>query len=189
MGELERAGSELTETSFVLGAGLTFEQWAEMGDGLGQMHRSLMWWIGDWYLYGEAHYGHEAEQAVPLGYSSESIRQAAWVCQRFPPEERRADLSYTHHRHVSRSDIDPVTRVTLLDQAAAEGWSSRELHERLPARNGADTEVRDLPIIEPTLPGQGGVTGPGVWAKCPDCERVFFVSTAEPLQEPPRLDA
>jgi hypothetical protein len=59
------------------------------------MAPSPMWWLGDWWSYGERAYGEAAAQAAPTGYSSETCRGAAWVAEQIESVRRRTDRTYT----------------------------------------------------------------------------------------------
>jgi hypothetical protein len=47
----------LIPTSYELPAELSVEQWLDVGRVLGRVRGSVMWWIGDWWAYGEHRYG------------------------------------------------------------------------------------------------------------------------------------
>lgn len=118
----------MTETAYILPAGLTWDRWAEIGRTLFRIQRSHLWWIGDWFVYGEDQFGDNAYQEVP-GYASETVRNAVWLAKRFPPEHRRPELSFSYHQAVASTEIPPLTANKLLDQAVEEGWNRRELRE------------------------------------------------------------
>jgi hypothetical protein len=64
----------------------------------------VAWWLGDWWAFGEAHWG-ERKAIVAAedweGPAYESCRQAAWVCRAFETVRRRTDLSFKHHAEVA----------------------------------------------------------------------------------------
>jgi hypothetical protein len=41
--------------------GLSADDWRALGEQLGRAERSVMWWIGDWWAYGEHRYGDRAD--------------------------------------------------------------------------------------------------------------------------------
>ena len=43
----------LTETGYCLPADLSYERWVEIGQTLQQMERSIQFWLGDWWDWGE----------------------------------------------------------------------------------------------------------------------------------------
>ena len=54
----------ITAMSLVLPAKLSFEEWEAAGQVLRQVERSCMWWIGDWWAFGDHKYGERAAQVT-----------------------------------------------------------------------------------------------------------------------------
>jgi hypothetical protein len=107
---------ELTETSY-RSPRLTYERWKETGGAFFRMGDSVMWWLGDWYLHGVALFGEDlALQAAPSGYASETVRKAAFVCERIDSVRRRTDLPFGHHDAVA--SLAPSAQRELLAAAA-----------------------------------------------------------------------
>lgn len=137
----------LSIVGYDLPGNLDFDRWRSIGSTLQSIHRAINWWVGDWLLYGERHFGDEAYQAVRdqiteiLGRSDESIRQAIWVAQQFPPDQRRRDLRWSHHREVLIAKLPRDERYALLDVAVTEKLSTRDLGDL--ARRRADDLAHD----------------------------------------------
>jgi len=97
--------ARFTLTGMVIEPGTTIEQWMEMGSKLRVMHKSLMWWIGDWLCYGEGSFGEKYSQALDMsdatGYSIGTVRMAHDVSMRIEPARRIESLSFTHHLEVA----------------------------------------------------------------------------------------
>ena len=55
---------EYGETGLTFPRELTFDEWQALGATLGRMAESVMFWLGDWWLWGEHHYGEAAAQAA-----------------------------------------------------------------------------------------------------------------------------
>ena len=70
----------ITPTGYLLPSDLAFEEWAKVGETLQTIAGSALFWLGDWWRHGEAHFGEEAAQAVrdDLGYSARSVQVAVW---------------------------------------------------------------------------------------------------------------
>src|SRR4051812_21464361 len=121
----------LTETSYTLPEGLNLGEWLAIGETLQRMERSINWWLGDWWNYGDRHYGQFASQAAKdaledvTGHSYDVIRKAGWVADRFEIGTRVPNVSWTHHRVVA--DLPSVDAQSLLSEAAADGISTRDL--------------------------------------------------------------
>lgn len=135
---------EVTPNSLTLPEGLSFEDWASYGPRLRLVGEAVMWWYGDWWRYGERLYGEAAAQAAPTGYSSETLRVAAWVAERVEPVTRVTDLSFTHHREIAALPAADQRRL-LATAVVGDGetkWTVQELkaavrRERAAIRAGA----------------------------------------------------
>lgn len=120
----------IRETSLELPLGLSFDDWAGMGKTLSRMYRSVGWWIGDWYIYGENRFSEEVWQvADDLGVAHETITDWVRICSQYPPEVRSEDLSISHYRTVIA--LPPAERAELLIEAAATGMNVRELRAKV----------------------------------------------------------
>ena len=79
-----------------------------------------MWWIGDWWAYGEHRYGERAAivQAPDwTGPSYQTCREAARVARQFRPAERQAGLTFKHHQEVAALPAEQAE--AMLEQAQA----------------------------------------------------------------------
>ena len=79
-------------------------EWREAGAVLGKVERSVSWWLGDWWAFGEARYGQrkavvQAEDWEGPAY--QTCMDAASVCRGFETSRRREDFSFQHHREVA----------------------------------------------------------------------------------------
>lgn len=120
----------MTATGYELPDGLSFDEWAAEGTVLLSMARSCMWWVGDWIRYGEQRYGEMYAQAIEttgLGY--QTVRNAVWVAERYPIEERRAGLAFEHH--VRAASLEMSVRTDILDKAEANGWTTRDVADEV----------------------------------------------------------
>lgn len=108
---------ELDPVGITVHKQLSFADWAGMGTWLEQIEKGIQWWIGDWMVYGEERFGEEAAQAVDAtGWSIATLSQYRWVCQSVPRRNRRADLSFFHHREVAH--LPPPEQKAWLAKAA-----------------------------------------------------------------------
>jgi hypothetical protein len=120
---------ELSKTAFAIPPDLSFDEWAEMGSTLVTIAQAAMWWVGDWLRYGEFTYGDKYLQAVEAtGYAASTLKNAQWVADRFPPEER--DERLTHSHYVKAAGLEKSVRTDLLRRAADEGMSVGEVAGR-----------------------------------------------------------
>jgi N6-adenosine-specific RNA methylase IME4 len=83
---------------------MAVEEWKAAGQTLGRIERAVMWWIGDWWAYGEHRYGdRKAIVEAPdwTGPSYQTCANAANVCRAFETSRRREVLSFKHHAEVA----------------------------------------------------------------------------------------
>lgn len=147
-----------TSVGLSLPDGLDFDEWVGFGELLRHMERSVMWWLGDWWRYGERAYGEASSQAAPTGYSAETCRNAAWVAERIEPVRRLTDLTFEHHRAVAA--LDAAEADVLLDKAASDGWSTRDLRQEVKRiRNAIEVGAarRHEPSYDDEAPGEFAV--------------------------------
>ena len=108
-----RAGTKLTETALELPEKLTFEQWQEIGQGLGRIEQATQWWFGDWWRRGEA-YGDRVlivNSEEWNGPSHGICRVAAVVCGKFEVLSRRNTLSFSFHQEVAALPIEEADQL------------------------------------------------------------------------------
>jgi hypothetical protein len=92
------------------------------------MNGSIHWMLGDALNYGNARYGEKYSQALEttkLTYSA--LANFSWVARSVPTENRNPNLSWTHHRAVSKLDVEEQKR--LLDEAERSEWTVDTLTE------------------------------------------------------------
>jgi hypothetical protein len=96
-------------------------EWVAAGQTLGRIERSVAWWLGDWWAFGESRYGQRkamVESEEWEGPSYQTCKNAALVCSAFSEKSRRRDLlSFTHHAEVAA--LPPAEADAMLDAAEA----------------------------------------------------------------------
>jgi hypothetical protein len=133
---------EVSPTDYKLPEHLTYGDWDRIGATLQRIGNAVMWWLGEWWRYGEHRYGGRECQAAPLGYKADTLIRAARVCERIPPEERDERLSFGHYVALARLESPPRGRIR--DQAIANDWTVRDT-ERAVTR--AKVGVRDDAVL------------------------------------------
>lgn len=119
----ERAGTvERTGVGLVFAGSVSVERWEEEGRQLLADESASNWRKGDWWTYGERHYGDVRERAASLGLSAGTLSNIANVAKRVPHERRRAGVSWTHHQAVAYLD-DTGRADELLARAESERLS------------------------------------------------------------------
>lgn len=149
--------AEMTDTALVIPPGLPYEDWAAMAQPLLRIAQASMWWIGDLLLYGEHEYGEKYVQAIEAtGYALSTLKNAQWVADRFPPDQRRDDATFSQHKTVA--SLPPDQRAALIQRAAEEHMTEGELAGRVKAIKAAEkspSETRDtntVEVIPPSIP-------------------------------------
>lgn len=172
------------ELGLILPDDLTVERWEAIGWALTRADMVIQWRLADWYVFGETMFdpdepGRANRAAALIGVDAQTLKNYAVVARKFPPERRRADLSWSHHRVVSTLEVAEQDR--LLDLAASEGWSTRRLeHELAPSAE---------PETGGTRAGTGHPSGGGPAAAQPERVKPDAVtpaaSPAAPAPTPP----
>lgn len=132
----------LSKTKLQLNTPPDIEDWEKHAETIFTMLRAAPWWVGDMVLYGEANFGDDFYQCVPEGTSTAQIERITRVARAYPPAERFAELSYTHHQIAMR--LSPQLRRSILSQAAQHKWDTKFLEKRI-RELSADT------IVDPSL--------------------------------------
>ena len=95
-------------------------EWIEAGIVLARIGAGLMWWVGDYWIYGEKNYGDRkaiVDDPNWQGPSFQTCANAASVCRAFETSRRREVLSFGHHAEVAALDVKEAD--WLLDWAQA----------------------------------------------------------------------
>jgi len=136
---------ELTDNAYIPSASMDYEEWQRAGSLMTSIQKSINWGIGDWLLHGEKTWPDKFSQAIYLtGKSDVTLRNAAWVSNVFPPDDRHPDLSYSHHFEVA-SVKSPEERRWLLSEAVEQDLSSSQLRK---LRNNNLGDAPELPSLD-----------------------------------------
>ena len=81
-----RVGADVraSRTGLRLRPDMSFDAWSALGARIAGRAKSTSWWLGDWIVFGERHYGSRyriAVQATGLDY--QTLRNYAAVARRF----------------------------------------------------------------------------------------------------------
>ena len=81
---------------------LSYEEWENVGKALATMDGNIEWWIGDYFVFGEAAYGEKWAQATAkFGRPESTLQGYMYVASRFPQTLRRRNLPWWAHREVA----------------------------------------------------------------------------------------
>jgi len=117
----------LTKTSLILDESISDEDYLKVGKFLTKVKKSLMWWIGDWCVFGDSEkfWGTGVIQAIRSHYSDKTIYNAALVCKKIEPSRRREKLEFGHHEAVA--SLEPEEQDHWLERAEKERLSVMKL--------------------------------------------------------------
>jgi hypothetical protein len=144
---LEAAGASVTETALVLNdPELTWESYERLGKFIGQMQRSIEWWMADLFIYGEDIFGHRFAQIdEAFGVAPHTLSNRVSVARRIPPSRRRAALNFSIHAEVAY--LEPRDRDLWLDRAERGQWTRARLREEMRAARGiGEGQMGDLAV-------------------------------------------
>jgi hypothetical protein len=119
-----------TDSSLIYTEIPTYAEWDAHGKSLDRCNAAILWWIGDWFIYGENRFGEEAYQAVGE-YETETVRWAVWVASRVAQSNRRPELRHKHHQYVAA--LEPADQVKWLGLAVEHKLTTRELSASIKA--------------------------------------------------------
>ncbi|MDX3195164.1 LmbU family transcriptional regulator [Streptomyces sp. MN03-5084-2B] len=139
-------GALTKRTSLSLPPKISIEEWGHIGRKIFVISESSTWWLGDWLIYGQAHYPDRYMRAIEktqLDY--QTLRNYAWVARRYPVARRRPNLSFQHHAELASLPEDQ--REEWLDRAEKFAWSRNTLRNRLKASRHSlpNPDKRGLP--------------------------------------------
>lgn len=118
--------------ALTLREGLTLDEWLDVGKNLGRASQGIQWFVGDWLNYGVVH-GYVAQDKYDLAeevthMAKGWLYQCAWVARSIDPADRKADLSFEHHRRIA--SLKPGLERSVLLQAAVDmRMSVRDLRD------------------------------------------------------------
>jgi hypothetical protein len=137
----------LNDLGLVFEADLDFDAWSEIGQKIGQVARTYLFWVGDWINYGQDRWNagrrfekmpedqrQKYQDAMKLtGLEMDTLQIAAHVARRIPLDQRRKDLTFSHHRLVARIK-DEDSRTEWLQKTQRHNLSTRRLRASLNAQ-------------------------------------------------------
>jgi N6-adenosine-specific RNA methylase IME4 len=144
-------------TGLVLPEGTTFQEWLKLGEFLRAVEGRVMWWIGDWWRFGEKRHkwGTGEALAAQAGLNYQSCLNAGWVAGRIEFSRRLENLSWNHHQEVA--DLTPAEQDRWLRLATTQKWGVHELRRQikipgaLPVPDPPEGEYRCI-VVDPPWP-------------------------------------
>lgn len=129
MGDMNTVEQYKDQTHLKLDPNITFEQWLDIGYKLTRTAQNIMWWIGDWWNFGERKYGEQASAALDLEIPYSTFQNAAWVARSIELDRREPRLSWSHHLEVA--SLDQSSQDKFLQESINNSWSTKRLREEV----------------------------------------------------------
>lgn len=122
-----------TPTALVISVDLRFNEWSRLLDTIEQVHERACWALGDARRYADERFDVEYADALEArDIRKPTSARCAWVARTFPEERRRDGLTFSHHEKVAA--LGEPEQELWLNEAERQGWSVRELADRLVSR-------------------------------------------------------
>jgi hypothetical protein len=162
----------MSGTGLQIPDGLNYDDWAKAGRQLSGIVDSSAWWLGDWLVFGKAHYAERYQLAIQsAGLRYQTLRNYAWVARRFEMARRRTKLSFKHHAEVASLPTEEQDR--FLDKAECEEWTTKQLRGAIQRDRGRVEQVDSDPVQ-----AQARIDVPrsraGVWRRAADQLGIAF---------------
>lgn len=121
---------------YIAPVSLTFDEWLAAGEAIKKIDKFRNFAKGDWLIAGERKFGEMYSQALDDEWGSyDKLRKLVWVARNVSLENRRDDLTWTHHHHVA--SLLPVEQKEWLEYASEQKISSNELKQALDQANAS----------------------------------------------------
>lgn len=146
MGENKEIQIQTDRVQLFLDPNLSYDEWVAVGKKLVDTTQNIMWWLGDWWNYGEHKYGEMASQALELGIAYQTFSNAAYVASRIEPARRLPNVSWSHHKEVA--PLDPQKQDTLLNDSAVRGYTVRNLKSEIKKMKMLELDSGEQDIFE-----------------------------------------
>lgn len=117
---------------------LPFDDWVKYGKALALCNTAVQWWLGDWWAYGEHHYGERAQAAAEgiFGKTFGTLRVYGSVARNVKTLMRINVLSFFHHQIVA--SLKPRQQKKWLARAVKMKWSAAKLRAALAQAKAID---------------------------------------------------
>lgn len=131
----------LTERGVTVTGSPTRESFLGTFDFVVKTHKASGWWLVDLIAYADSHPELAGELENELDsevFPEGTLKRYRLLAREFPPEARLLSVPMSHHLEVL--PLPEEERVGLLEDAAQEGWTVRDLRQQVRA-------LRPLPVV------------------------------------------
>ncbi len=161
---------------------LSRHEWEQAGLKLGGVSRSTSWWVGDWVRFGQRRYRGDSYRYASrvTGYDEKTLRNYAYVANRYDQSRRRSNLTWSHHAELAK--LDPVDQELWLDEAEARKLTVTALRKKV--RHAERAAADNTEGSAATIASEPVLVCPGCGAPLMLNERVLkFVPTSGQTHE------
>lgn len=107
---------EISRLGLRIKGDISFEQWISVGENIGRIARTSLFWVGDWLNYGQDRWNggnrfermpddqrEKYDQAMRMtGLEFSTLQVASTVARKIAIEDRSRNLTFAHHRLIAR---------------------------------------------------------------------------------------
>jgi hypothetical protein len=155
-----RLGADVSAVAWEPPPSLDIHGWAEYGRRFGRLGAGSNWWIGDWVRFGNARYDDRYKLAAKLtGLDKKTLMNLTYVSSRFPFQNRRPEVSWSHHAELTAFADSEQRR--WLARVATDRLSLRDLRQELRASRRRSGDAHSAPTD----------VQPASTLTCPTCGR------------------
>lgn len=130
------ARAVISASGLSLPENLSVAEWIGIGRKLVLADKAVQWALGDWWVYGEHHYGDRAAIAIQIGERDfQTLMNYGSVSRSIEASRRREVLPWSAHAEVAALEADVQDKI--LASAADLDWSVRDVRQAVKEYRGA----------------------------------------------------
>jgi DNA modification methylase len=140
---------ELVQNGLNFAPNVTYEEWERDVRGLIIVKQKIDWALADALAFGQERYGEEASQVLDdTPFATQTLWNMAWLARAIPREIRNDNIPFFVQAEVAGLPVPD--QKTILEQAADEGLTQKEVRERVRSRKQAIAReaAENLPVPE-----------------------------------------
>lgn len=160
MGEIINTENRREQTYMTLADNTTFEQWLDIGSKLIQTTQNIMWWLGDWWNFGERKYGEAASQALSMEIPYSTFSKASYVARQIDKDRRLPEVSWSVHCEVAQ--LDQADQDMFLAKARDDNYSVARTREEV-KKHKVQQLVDDTEESNPMFSANINIKSSNVW--------------------------
>jgi hypothetical protein len=142
--ELSIPGVEITDTELRMPDNIAWDDYTRLAHFIDPVSDAWQWWAADYVAKGEQVFSQLYPQAITLfkKIQPSTLKSYASVSRKVPPSRRRNDLTFSHHRAVTK--LKAAEQRQMLKRAAEGNWSAKELAKQVNGGGESGPTTREL---------------------------------------------